>query len=187
MTDRAASMATVKRRINDEKHQRVIAVIAQIKNQGRDDDLKATIIARRASVHRSFVHNHIAGQITHAKAEIRARFIAGLTGQTALSAASHRVEMETAKHQARQAHHEIESLKARLARTPGEDVAADHPQHSLSSAAITGLHAQVQQLLGSEIDLRRQLRDTEEELEATRRLNRTLIRERNSTATEHRP
>jgi hypothetical protein len=187
MSDRAASMATGKRRINDEKHQRVTAVIAQIKDQGRDDDLKVTIIARRAGVHRSFVHNHFAGQITHAKAEIQARFIAGLTGQTALSAASLRVEMEAAKQQARQARHEIESLKARLARTLGEEVAADHPQHSHSSVAVTGLRVQVEQLLGTEVDLRRQLRDTEEELDAARRLNRTLIRERNSTATEPRP
>jgi hypothetical protein len=127
MSDRAASMATVKRRINDEKHERVTAVIAQIKSQGRDDDLKATIIARRAGVHRSFVHNHFAG------------------------------------------------------------LAADHPQHSLSSAAVTGLRVQVEQLLGTEVDLRRQLRDTEEELEAARRLNRTLIRERNSNATDPRP
>ena len=75
-------------RINNEKHDRVRAVIAQIKDQGRDDDLKATIIARRAGVHRSFVSNHFAAQIAHAKAEIQSRFIAGLSGQTALSAAS---------------------------------------------------------------------------------------------------
>ena len=51
--------------------------------------------------------NHFAGQIAHAKAEIQSRFIAGLSGQTALSAASLRVEMETAKHQAREAQREI--------------------------------------------------------------------------------
>jgi hypothetical protein len=58
MSDRAASMKTAKRRINTDKHQRVTAVIAQIKDQGRDDQLKATVIARRAGVHRSFVSNH---------------------------------------------------------------------------------------------------------------------------------
>jgi hypothetical protein len=98
MSDRAASMKMAKRRINTDKHERVTAVIAQIKDQGRDDQLKATVIARRAEVHRSFVSNHFAGELAHAKAEIQARFITGLSGQTALSAASVRVEMETAKH-----------------------------------------------------------------------------------------
>ena len=67
MTDREASMRTAKRPINSEKYERVIAVIAQIKDQGRDDQLKATVIARRAGVHRSFVSNHFAGQIAHAQ------------------------------------------------------------------------------------------------------------------------
>jgi hypothetical protein len=64
MNDRSVSMTTAKRRINNDKHERVRAVIAQIKDQGRDDDLRATIIARRAGVHRSFVSNHFSGQIT---------------------------------------------------------------------------------------------------------------------------
>ena len=184
MSDRAASMKTAKRRINTNKHERVTAVIAQIRDQGRDDELKATVIARRAGVHRSFVSNHFAGQLAHAKAEIQARFITGLSGQTALSAASLRVEIETAKQQAREAQQEIRSLKARLARTLGEEVADKHPEHSVSSATVRDLHAQVEQLLVAQGDLRRQLRDSEEELGAARRLNRTLIRERNSNATE---
>jgi hypothetical protein len=187
MSDRAAGMSTAKRRINTEKHERVTAVIAQIKDQGRDDQLKATVIARRAGVHRSFVSNHFAGQLAHAKAEIQSRFIAGLSGQTALSAASVRVEMETAKHQAREAQQEIRSLKTRLARTLGDQVADKHPEHRVSSATVKDLHAQVEQLLVAQGDLRRQLRESEEELEAARRLNRTLIREGNSNATEPRP
>ena len=176
-------MKTAKRRINSEKRERVRAVIVQIKDQGRDDHLKATVIARRAGVHRSFVSNHFAGQIAHAKAEIQSRFIAGLSGQTALSAASLRVEMETAKHQAREAQQEIRGLKARLARALGEEVAAEHPEHSVASAAVTDLRAQVEQLVGELGESRGRLRDTEEELEAARRLNRTLIRERNAGAT----
>jgi hypothetical protein len=92
--------------------------------------------------------------------------------------------METAKHQAREAQQEISSLRARLARTLGEEIADKHPEHSVSSATVKDLHAEVEQLLGAQDDLRRQLRDTDEELEAARRLNRTLIRERNSNATD---
>jgi hypothetical protein len=153
-------------------------VIVQIKDQGREDQLRATVIARRAAVHRSFVSNHFAGQIAHAQAEIQSRFIAGLSGQTALSAVAQGRD-GTAKHQAREAQQEIRSLKARLGRAPGEEVAAEHPEHSLASAAVTDLHAQVEQLG----ELRGRLRDTEEELDAARRLNRTLIRERNAGAT----
>jgi len=182
--DRTTAMKDAKRRINGEKYERVRAVIAQIRDQGRDDELKATIIARRAGVHRSFVSSHFAAEIAHARAEIQSRFIAGLGGQTALSAASLRVEMETAKQQAREAQQDIRALKARLARMLGEEVAATHPEHGVASATVKELQAEVEQLLAAQADLRRQLRETEEELEAARRLNRTLMRERNTTASE---
>jgi chromosome segregation ATPase len=173
-------MQAAKRQINNDKHQRVAAVIDQITEQGRDDDLKTTIIARRAGVHRSFVANHFAAQITRATTEIQARFVAGLNGQTALSAASLRVEMETAKQQARAAHDEVRRLKERLARTIGDEVSDIHPEHGACATAVNDLQAQVDRLLASEIDLRRQLRETSEELDAARALNRTLIREHNS-------
>ena len=48
--------------LNREKYERVRAVIVQIKVQGREDQLKATVIARRAGVHRSFVSDHFAGR-----------------------------------------------------------------------------------------------------------------------------
>jgi hypothetical protein len=180
MTDRVTAMTGAKRAINAEKYERVRAVIAQIKDQGRDRDLKATVIARRADVHRSFVSNHFAAEITHAKAEIQSRFMTGLAGQTALSAASLRVELETAKHQARAGQQEIRLLKDRLARTLGEEIAAEHAEHGVAAATVNSLRAEIEQLTGTQIELRRQLRDTEEELEAARRLNRTLIRERNA-------
>jgi hypothetical protein len=92
--------------------------------------------------------------------------------------------METAKYQACEAQREIRDLKARLARTLGEEVADKHPEHSAPAAIVKDLHAQVEQLVVAQDDLRRRLRGTEEELEAARRLNRTLMRERNSNATE---
>jgi chromosome segregation ATPase len=173
-------MTRAKRAINDSKYQRVRAVIAQIREHGQDDDLKATVIARRAGVHRSFVSNHFAGEIDHARAEIQSRFIAGLSGQNALTAASLRVELETAKHQAREAQREIRALKERLARALGEEVAAEHPEHSTGVATITRLQAENEELLAAQTELRLQLRNAEEELEAARQLNRTLMREQNS-------
>jgi hypothetical protein len=177
-------MNDAKRTINSEKYERVRAVIAQIRDQAREQDLKATIIARRAGVHRSFVTSHFAAEIQHANAEIQSRFMAGLNGQTALSAASLRVELETAKHQAREAQQEIRTLKTRLARALGEEVAAGHPEHSLAAATVRDLQAEGEQLLAGQVELRRQLRETEEELDAARRLNRTLMRERNTSGTE---
>jgi len=182
VTDRTAAMKDAKRTINGEKYERVRAVIAQIRDQGRDDELKATIIARRASVHRSFVSSHFAAELAYARTELQSRFIAGLGGQTALSAASLRVEMESAKQQARETQQEIRALKARLARTLGEEIAATHPEHAAPSGSVKELQAEVEQLLATQVDLRRQLRETEEELEAARGLNRTLMRERNTTA-----
>jgi chromosome segregation ATPase len=184
VTARSAAMKDAKRTINGQKYERVRAVIAQIRDQGRDDELKATIIARRAGVHRSFVTSHFAADVAHARTEIQSRFIAGLGAQTALSAASLRVEMETAKQQSREAQHEIRALKARLARTLGEEIAATHPEHGAASATVNELQAEVEQLLAIQVDLRRELRETEEELEAARRLTRTLMRKQNATATE---
>jgi hypothetical protein len=180
VSDRTASMTRAKRVINDEKHQRVRAVIAHVREQGRDEDLKASVIARRAGVHRSFVSNHFTGEITHAKAEIQSRFIAGLGSQTALSAASLRVELEAAKQQAREAQREVRALKDRLARALGEEIAGEHPEHGSSSAIVIRLQAELEQLLAAQGELRTQLRDSREELDAARRLNRTLMRERNA-------
>lgn len=182
MSDRTGGMTRAKSAINDGKYQRVRAVIAQIREQARDEDLKATVIARRAGVHRSFVSNHFAADITQARAEIQARFLAGLGGQTALTVASLRVELETAKHQAREAHREITALRQRLARVLGEEVAAQHPEHATNPAAVARLQAEAEQLLVTQGELRSRLRDAEEELDAARRLNRTLMRERNLTS-----
>jgi hypothetical protein len=55
---------------------------------------------------------------------------------------------------------------------------------SVPAAIVKDLHAQVEQPLVAQSDLHRRLRDTEEDLEAAGRLNRTLIHERNSNATE---
>ena len=49
--------------------------------------------------------------------------------------------METAKHQAREAHQEIRSLKARPTRNLGEEVAAEHSEHSAAFATVTDVHA----------------------------------------------
>ena len=143
------------------------------------------MIARRAGVHRSFVSKPLRRRDRSTpRAEIQSRFIAGLSGQTALSAASLRVEMETAKQQAREAHREIRALKAAARATLGEEVADAHPEHSATCGTVRELQAEVEQLLAAQVELRRQLRDTEEELEAARRLNRTLMRERNIGVSE---
>jgi hypothetical protein len=112
---------------------------------GCDDELKATVSERRAGVHRSFVSNHFAGQLPHANAEMKSQCIARLDGQTALSAASLRVEMETDKHHADEAQQEILSLKGRLVRALGEQIAAKHPEHGVFSATVTDLRAQIEQ------------------------------------------
>jgi hypothetical protein len=94
--------------------------------------------------------------------------------------------METAKQQARVAEQEIHRLKQRLARTLGDEVAATHPEHGIASGAVNELNLQVERLLATELDLRRQLRDTTDELDAARALNRTLIRERNAAMPDER-
>jgi hypothetical protein len=130
------------------------------------------------------VSDHFAAQIGQAKAGSSRGSSRGLIGQAALSAVSLRVEPEIARHQAREAREEVRVLKTRLARSLGEEIAVNHLEQSGSSATVEDELARIEQLLVSQRDLRRQLRDGEEELEAARCLNGTLIRERNSGATE---
>ena len=186
MTDRTVAMKRAKHAVNDAKFDRVRAVIAQIKDQGRDDDLKASIIARRAGVHRSFVSNHFNAQITHAKSEIQARFISGLTSNT-------RAERRIATGR-------DGNRKATSTGSPAGDPRTEgparsgarrrgrrrYPEHGTSSTTVKALQNEVEQLLAAQAELRRHLRNTEEELDAARRLNRTLMRERNIKPSETR-
>ena len=185
MTDRVAAMNDAKRTINGEKYERVRAVIAQIGDQGRDDELKATIIARRAGVHRSFVSSHFAAEIAHA--------------QRGDPVAVHRRPGRPDRAQRRVTTGRDGDRQTAGARSAAGDPRAQGPARTNARRGdrrrptpSTGRHprrsrrcsAEVEQLLATQVDLRRQLRDTEEELEAARRLNRTLMRERNTTATE---
>lgn len=84
--------------------------------------------------------------------------------------------MEIDRHHVGDAQQEIVSLKGRVARALSVQIAAKHEKHGVFSATVTDRHApQIEQLLVSQSDLRRQLRDSEEELEAARRL--TYFRE----------
>ena len=177
---RSDAMTEAKRQLNTQKHQRVAAVIQQIRDQGRDDELRPTIVARRAGVHRSFVTKHFASHLDLARADIQARFVAGLTGQTALTAASLRVEAETAKQQLRDAQAENLRLKRKLASALGAEVADEMQDARAETGTTKDLREHVELLLANEVDLRRQVRDLEEELDAARRLNRTLMREQNA-------
>ncbi len=69
----------------------------------------------------------------------------------------------------------------RAARARMDDtVAVEHPEHGTCSSTVSRLQTEVEQLLAAQVDLRVRLRDSEDELEAARRLNRTLMRERNT-------
>ena len=182
MSDRAASMNTARRRINSEKRERVQAVIVQIKDQGREDHPRR----RSSPAVREFTGRSEQPLRRADRARPGGDPVALHRRAERPDGGERRVAQgRDGNRQApspRSARKEIRSLKARLARALGEEVAAEHPEHSLASAAVTDLRAQVEQLVGELGESRGRLRDTEEELEAARRLNRTLIRERNATA-----
>ncbi|MDA8067332.1 MAG: hypothetical protein M0T77_01770 [Actinomycetota bacterium] len=74
-------------------------------------------------------------------------------------------------------------MKDRLATVLGEEVAAEHPEHSIAAAAANSLRGQVEQLTATGVEWRRELRNSQEELEADRRLNlMSLMRAQNGTA-----
>lgn len=171
-------MLAARAKSNDAKRLAVINVIQSLQHaQDLANLSNDSEIARRAGVHRNYVARFRA-EVEVAKAEVNRRFLAGTTGKTNLAAASLRAEHQLLKEQFRQQFDELARLRRRLGVELGAEVAADRSDAN-RTPETAALIKENEQLATRAVELEMALRMAEEELEAARRTNRQMMRERN--------
>jgi hypothetical protein len=172
----------VKRGINAVKRQAVLDVIAAMARE-MDPALDNTSeIARRAGVHRNFVGKQFTAAIALARAEVGNRYAAGQSNKTALTIASIRADHATVKQHAGELERENRALRRRLAVQLGDDAAAQDSRLD-QTPELVALRDARDKLTDRVTEMEIELHTAREELEASRRTTRRLMRERNVTQT----
>lgn len=180
MTPAADSMREAKRGINERKRQAVLTTIADM---ARDQDpalSNHSEIARRAGVGRNYV-SKFAADIELAHADVNRRYLSGQHSRAALGAASMKADYETLKHHATGLERQVQALKKRLALQLGDEALEDEAGSRSLGPAIVTLKEERDGLAARVTELELQLHEMREELEASRRTTRRLMRERNTT------
>ena len=172
----------IKRGVNAVKRQAVLDVIAAMVREMDPALDNASEIARRAGVHRNFVGTKFAGDIALAKAEVGNRYAAGQSNKTALTIASIRADHATLKQHAGELERENRALRRRLAVQLGDDAAAQDSRLD-QTPELVALRDERDRLIDRVTELDIELHTAREELEASRRTTRRLMRERNVTPT----
>lgn len=176
----------IKRGINAVKRQAVLDVIAAMAREMDPALDNASEIARRAGVHRNDVGTKFGADIAIAKAEVGNRYAAGQTNRTALTIASIRADHATLKQHAGELERENRALRRRLAVQLGDDAAAQDSRLD-QTPKLVALRDERDKLINRVTELEVELHTAREELEASRRTTRRLMRERNTTTTTARP
>ena len=181
MTQRRSeeAMREGKERVNQSKHDRVLATIQGMGRTGDPGLDNKSEIARRAGVHRNYVSERFSEAINLAKAEAAKRFVAGADQGAGLTIASLRAERESARQEAVNLRREVAALKERLAHVLGEEVTAEHPSADLRPGAVAD-REEHDRALARVVELELELRSAQEDLDAARALNRRLMREANA-------
>jgi hypothetical protein len=181
MSDRIAAAHATKAREHAHKHERVLAILDQMEQIGQVWTFSQ--IAQRAGCHRTFVSGHHRADWEVAKARINVRFMAGLEGQANVSAAALRAENHNLRAALAGERRETQTLRKRLELALGREAAAEMGADAPATTELQPLRDELDTLRRELHDTRRELREREEELEAATRLNKRILRERN-TATE---
>lgn len=157
------------------RRQRVQQVLAELRTQA--EEITISSVARRAGVHRSFLHRH---------ADLHAAVLAAADGaaptDVPAGGASRRsllADNANLREQNRRLAQQVRTVEDRLADLLGE---AAFQRSGLGAPADTAaLQAQAGQLEQQVLDLRRLLEERDEELAAAREANRRLMAELNRT------
>lgn len=176
-------MHDARRGINAVKRDAVLDVIATMARELDPALGNVSEIARRAGVHRNYVAK-FTGEIELARAEVNRRYSAGQANRTAVTIASIRADYETIKQHAATLDQENRALRRRLAAQLGDEAAAQ--DRSLDhTPELVAVRDERDQLANRVTELEIELHTAREELDASRRTNRRMMRERNVTgATE---
>jgi len=177
------AMIAAKTKHNEQKRERVLAVIRQMVEE-MDPALKnCSEIARRAGVHRNYVAGRFAAEIELAQMEVNRRYTAGSAYRHSMSVASLRAERTMFQEQAQTQAKELARLRKRLGIELGREVASEHLGHDHTPELVV-LRDTNERLAARVTDLEIQLRDAQEDLEAARRTNKQLVRELNGARSD---
>jgi regulator of replication initiation timing len=171
----AAALAVARRRDSTRRRQRVLAALERLAGAG--EEISVAAVARAAGVDRSFLYRHhdLRAQIFQRAAEAPPE--ASLPRTTQVSRQSLLADLANARAENERLRRQNTRLSRRLSELLGEDV--------FRASGLGGpddteqLRRQVAELEQTVLDLRGQLTERTEELEAARATNRELMAEVN--------
>jgi hypothetical protein len=178
MTNRAHPLAEARRSDSTRRRQQVLDTVARLANAGAE--VSVSSVARAAGVHRSLIYRH---PDLHAAIAAAADQPAPADPTApAVSRKSLHADLANLTSQLRRQDAHIRALEQRLAEQLGQTVWA---RSGLGAPPDTeALQAQITRLEQETTELRRQLADRDDELDAARAANRQLITQLNA---RHKP
>jgi hypothetical protein len=170
------ALTQARRRDVERRRQRVHQALASIRTDGGEISISA--VAARANVHRSFIHRHpdLHATVLAATAET---VLAPSPASTVISHRSALAENANLHEQTRRLTRHVRELENRLSELLGE-----HAFHHSGLGATTdtaALHADVEHLQQTNLELKRLLEERDEDLAAARETNRRLMNQINRT------
>ena len=144
------------------------------------DELTIAAIARHAGVSRKFIYAHpdLRAQIEHRALQATARSTSSAVADSRVTVASLRADLANGKAHSHRLGQQVRALKQRLSLTLGRELAEqlgpdDHAE------LPDDLRAQLQAAHAQTFEIREQLADAREVLDAVREINRELLADRN--------
>ena len=169
MTGRAAdSLIAARRRDSTRRRQRVLHVLDQLAAAGQEISVSA--VARAAAVDRSFLYRH---HDLRAQIHARAAAPASSPASTAASKQSLLADLANLREQNQRLRKQNTDLTARLSELLGQE--AFRASGIGRTDETEALRARVGQLEQQLLDLRQQLEERTDELDAARAVNRDLM------------
>ena len=179
--ERSEPMRAARRLDTEHKRALVLAALDAVLESGRHPSVAE--VARRARVGRKFVYDHpeLRAEVELRAAQLTRRQGAEMVSSARVSGASLRAELENARAQNDRLTRQLRALERRLSQAEGAHLVADEllPQGALAELADRQLAERVAELDRQLFEAREQLRETTEELEAARTINRELMQQAN--------
>ena len=179
--ERAEPMSAARRLDTEHKRALVLGALDAVLESGRHPSVAE--VARRARVGPKFIYDHseLRAEIELRAAQSAARQSGEMAAAARVSAASLRAELENARAQNERLTRQLRALERRLSQAEGAHLVADEllPEGALAELADRQLAERVTELDSQLFEAREQLRETTEELEAARTINRELMQQAN--------
>jgi len=174
---KAAAMRRSRQLASEHKRALVLTATNAQLAAGRHPSIAS--IARQAGVGRKFIYDHpdLRADVELEMAKAATQIASDTSATARVSAASLRAELENTREQNRRLATQLRALERRLSRAEGAGLVADEllPAHLVSELADRKLADEVAQLERALFDTKEELRQSTEELDAARAINRELM------------